>query len=129
MVMVKDDLVLVVVLAVLVLSAGCVISPMMVALTILVDTVGSAVVVRAGLLVSFIQRQSVLGDFGVEAAVFVCCVVYLSDRAVGLLQLVISFDVVTISRLLLALYVVGVRIMNAVFELVLRMGILIKKNV
>lgn len=57
-------------------------------------------------------------DFSIETVLLVGCVMDLPDGSVGFLQLVESLDDVAVPRLVLALDVVGMWVVNAVFELV-----------
>ena len=59
-------------------------------------------------------------DYSVESVLVVRGVVHLSNVTVRLHQLVVTFDYVTVPRLVLALDVVRVRIVHFVLELVVR---------
>lgn len=63
-------------------------------------------------------------DFGVESVLMVGGVVDFPDCAVSFLQLVESLHDITVSGFVLALDIVCVRVVNAVFEFVLWMVIL-----
>lgn len=62
-------------------------------------------------------------DLCVESVLMIGGVVDLPEGAVGFLDCVVAFDYVAVSRLVLALHVVGVRVVDAVFELVVGVGL------
>ena len=71
-----------------------------------------------------VERKAVLGDLCLEAVVMIGAVVDLPEGSVGVLQLVVALHQVTEPRLLLALEIVGVGVVDAVLELVMRLVVL-----
>lgn len=70
-----------------------------------------------------VRNRGSLVDDGVEAAVLVGGVVNGTDRTVGLDQRVLALHDVTVARLVLALDVAGVEVVDAVLERVLGWGL------
>jgi hypothetical protein len=64
-------------------------------------------------------------DLCVKASLAVGVVADLSDSAIGLVERVLALDDIAVSRLPLALVVVGVWVLDAIFELVLWIGVII----
>jgi hypothetical protein len=57
-----------------------------------------------------------LGDDSVESTVLVSSVVYLSDGTIGLVKHVVALHSMTVTALVLFLYVTGVRVVHGVFK-------------